>query len=181
MGENKISTVSKNYAKALIEIALEDNSFDKIKSQLSEILGVLNSSCDLQIVMDNSSISVAKKIEILDAVFGSKIDLKIMNFLKLLVEKNRFGELNSIVVTFNDLSDAKSNKKKVEIISSIDLDSENKDKILSALEKKLSCEVLPMWNVDESIIAGLKFKFDDYVIDTSVRNKIENLSKNISR
>ena len=89
--------------------------------------------------------------------------------------------MNSIVVTFNDLSDAKSNKKKVEIISSIDLDSENKDKILSALEKKLSCEVLPMWNVDESIIAGLKFKFDDYVIDTSVRNKIENLSKNISR
>ena len=101
--------------------------------------------------------------------------------MKLLVEKNRFDEFESIVIAFNDYLDKKSNKKTVEIISPIKLNFETKSNILFKLEHKLNCEVVPHWTVDESIIAGLAFKFDDYVIDTSIRNKIENLCKNISR
>ena len=77
--------------------------------------------------------------------------------------------------------DNMSNKKNVEIVSSIELNFETKSNILFKLERKLQCEVIPHWSIDENIIAGLQFKFDDYVIDSSVRNKIENLSKNISR
>ena len=101
MTECRVSTVSKNYAKALLDVADEFNSLDLIKTQLDDIKSVLQSSKDLQIVMENSSISSAKKIEILTSIFGNKIDEKLMNFLKLLVEKNRFGEFDSIVTTFN--------------------------------------------------------------------------------
>ena len=86
MAECRVSTVSKNYAKALLDVADESNSFDLIKTQLDDIKSVLQSSKDLQIVMENSSISSAKKIEILTSIFGNKIDEKLMNFLKLLVE-----------------------------------------------------------------------------------------------
>lgn len=181
MVESKVSTVSKNYAKALLEVAEELNSLDLFKQQLDEIESVLQSSKDFQIVMDNSSISASKKIEILSAILGGKIDEKLLNFLKLLVEKNRFDEFESIVISFNAYLDKKSNKKTVEIISPINLNFETKSNILFKLEHKLNCEVVPKWTVDESIIAGLAFKFDDYVIDTSIRNKIENLCKNISR
>lgn len=181
MADNKVSTVSKNYAKALIDVASENGSFDLIKSQLLEIQSVLDSSRDLQIVMENSSISVSKKIEILDSVFGTKIDNKVLNFLKLLVEKNRFSEFDSILNSYTEILDRMSNKKNVEIISSIELNFETKSNIIFKLEKKLQCDVVPVWHVDDSIIAGLTFKFDDYVIDSSVRTKIENLSKNISR
>ena len=88
MTECRVSTVSKNYAKALLDVADEFNSLDLIKTQLDDIKSVLQSSKDLQIVMENSSISSAKKIEILTSIFGNKIDEKLMNFLKLLVEKN---------------------------------------------------------------------------------------------
>ena len=84
MTECRVSTVSKNYAKALLDVADEFNSLDLIKTQLDDIKSVLQSSKDLQIVMENSSISSAKKIEILTSIFGSKIDEKLMNFLKLI-------------------------------------------------------------------------------------------------
>ncbi len=181
MTQCRVSTVSKNYAKALIEVAKETNSFDSFKVQLQEVQEVLASSRDLCIVMANSSISVSKKSEILDSLFTGKLDPKILNFLKLLVSKNRFGELDSIINSYSDIIDKLSNKKNVEIVSSVNLNFETKSNILFKLEHKLQCEVVPHWSVDESIIAGLQFKFDDYVIDSSVRNKIENLSKNISR
>ena len=90
-------------------------------------------------------------------------------------------EFDSILTSYNDKIDRLANIKNVEIISAIDLNFETKTNILFKLEHKLNCEIVPHWHTDKNIIAGLTFKFDDYVIDTSIRNKIENLSKNISR
>ena len=72
------------------------------------------------------------------------------------------------------------NTKTVEIISAKELDFENKTMILLKLEKKLNCEIKPLWTINSDIIAGLVFKFDDYVIDTSLNAKLEDLSKKIS-
>ncbi|MBD5402775.1 ATP synthase F1 subunit delta [bacterium] len=181
MADNKISTISKIYAQALMDIASENSSEERFKIQLEEILNVLNSSEDLNVVLENSSISISKKLEILDSIFSNKIDKKVLNFLKLLIEKHRFKELNAIYYAYTDILDKKSNKKKVEIVSAINLNFEAKTNILFKLEHKLNCEIMPCWRVDENLIAGLTFKFDDYVIDTSISNKIENMSKTISR
>lgn len=181
MAKTLISAISKNYATALMDVASEDNSYDKFEIQLGEIYDVLCSSKDLQIVMTNSSISTEKKIQILSEIFGGKIEKKLINFLKILVEKNRFNEFAAIKKSFSDMVQKLSNKKTVEITSPIKLNFENKTNVLFKLEHKFNCEILPVWKVDKSLIAGLTFKYDDCVIDTSFRAKLENLSKNINR
>ena len=177
----KIYTVSKNYAKALMEVAAEDNSFDSFKTQLDNVSDVLNSSEDLRIVMANSSISYSKKIDILDNVFSNLLDAKLLRFLKILVEKDRFCEFDSIKVSFNEMLERRSNRKTVEIFSPVELTFENKTNVKFKLERKLNCEISPVWTIDKSLIAGLAFKYDDTVIDTSIRSKLEVLSKNITR
>ena len=176
-----ISTISQKYADALTETAAEYGSADYFEKQLKEIQDVINSSGDLKIVMSNSSISISKKLEIIDEIFGGKIDQKLLNFLKVLIEKNRFNEFSSIVYAYEKNIDKASNTKTVEITSPIELNFENKSNILFKLEHKLNCEIKPIWKVDDSLIAGLTFKYDDCVIDTSIRTKLENLNKTILR
>ena len=174
-----ISTISKHYAMALLDAAKESCITTEIDNQLKEITEVINKSSDFRIVMANSAISTAKKIEIIDDIFGDKIDKKLLNFLKILIEKNRFNEFDAIKENFEDEISKLSNKKKVEITSPIALNFENKTNVLFKLEHKLNCDVIPTWKVDKNLIAGLKFKIDDCVIDTSIRSKIEKLSKEI--
>ncbi len=181
MAKTMESTISKTYAKALLDTALISNAYDVINSQLNQVVEVLETSSDLRIVMSNSSISTSKKLEILDEVFGGKVDVKVLNFLKILVEKGRFDELEAIKVSFNSMVDKLSNKKTVEVVSAVKLNFENKSNVLFKLEHKLNCEISPIWTVDKSLIAGLQIKYDDCVIDTSLRAKFESLSKNISR
>ncbi|MBQ2612236.1 F0F1 ATP synthase subunit delta, partial [bacterium] len=45
------------------------------------------------------------------------------------------------------------------------------------LEKKLKQKVKPEWILNPDIIAGLKIKIDDTIIDTSINAKLENLDK----
>jgi len=176
MKNNKISLISQNYAKALMDISMSDKSFATVSADISKAFDTINSASDLKLVMDNSSISVSKKIEIIDDIFKGKIDLNVLNLLKILVEKGRFNELENIILAYNEMADDIEKRKNVEIISSFDLDADVKGQILNKLEKKLNSDVIPHWTVDESIIAGLVFKFGDYVIDTSVKSKLENLS-----
>lgn len=180
MTKTMISTISKNYAKALME-TIEQKSFEKIEKQLTQIAQVIESSEDLRIVMSNSSISTSTKIEIIDSIFNKKIDSKLLNLLKILIEKNRFNEFESIRVEYSNMLEKRSNKKTVEVFSPIELNFENKSNVLFKLEHKLGCEITPIWKVDKTLIAGLAFKIDDCVIDTSVRAKLADLSKNINR
>lgn len=181
MDKNKISLISKNYANALIEISKQDNSFEKFKTQLQQVSDTINSSNDLKLVMDNSSVSYINKIEIIENIFKDKIDLRILNLLKILIEKNRFDEFDSITQAYCEIADNFERKKDVEIISSVELEIDIKGKILNKLEQKLHSEVMPRWTVDESLIGGLVFKFGDVVIDTSIKSKLENLSKYMLR
>lgn len=176
-----ISEIAKNYAKALAEKAAENNCLDLYSNQLYQISEIFEKSNDLRVVISNTAISINKKIEILDTIFRNKIDPNLLNFIKILVEKNRFNEFDSILESYSNMLDNKTSKKKVEIISPIKLNFENKSNVLFKLEHKLNCEIIPKWTVDESIIAGLVYKFDDYVIDTSIRAKLKNFSKVINR
>mgnify|MGYP002869374905 CR=1 FL=1 len=179
MSQKYISTIAKSYALALIQSG--SGSLDLIKSELSDVIATIRESSDLKVVMNNCAISTGKKLEIIESVFGGKVSGKVLNVLKILVEKNRFNELNSIYQAYIQMLEVNSNKKHVDIISSIELNTELKDKIVEKLHQKLNCDVIPNWQIDESIIAGLEFRFDDYVIDSSVRTKLKVLGKNISR
>ena len=178
---NNITKTSKIYAQSLFDLATEKNITELFKNQLSQVVETIQGSDDLKIVMANSAISVEKKIEIIDEIFKNKIENNLLSFLKILVEKNRFEELNSIAEYFDKLEQEQTKVKDVEIICAINPNDETKNNIVLKLEEKLHRKVIPNWTVDETIIAGLIFKFDDCVIDTSIKTKIKNLAREISR
>lgn len=181
MKDNRVSLAAKNYANALIELSRPDNSFDEIKTQLSQVLETINSAPDLKLVLENSSVSVKNKKEIIEDVFKTRIDDRILNLLKILADKKRIQELEGIFLAYCEIADSFEKRKNVEIISSVELKQDIKEKIINKLEQKLNSNVVPSWSVDESLIAGLKFRFGDVVVDTSVRAKLESLSKHILR
>ena len=73
-----------------------------------------------------------KKIEIVNDIFQGKVDNKVLNFLKLIIEKNRFNEFEFIIKSYSEMLDKKANKKKVEIVSAIKLNFEAKQMFCSS-------------------------------------------------
>ena len=180
MISEKINSLSKIYAQAFYE-ATKDKDFELIKTQLSAVCNTISQSKNLKNILENPSIPNRNKISIIDEIFADKIDTGILNLLKLLIDKNRLTQLEKICSTYIEIQNDIIHKKTVEIISPIDIDKTNKQLILKSIEQKLNAQITPVWMVDESIIGGLIFKFDDYVIDTSIKTKLEKFEKNILR
>lgn len=170
------STSSKNYAKALAGLA-EDKlmSYEDINKDLDIISKIIESSPDLEKVLENITISNDAKTKIIDEVFKNQVNDKVINFLKILIDKNKFNHFNSIKSAFKKILDEVNNIKRVEVISAITLTDTHKSKITEKLKNKLGKDIIANWVEQPEIIGGLIIKIEDDVIDSSLKNKLENL------
>ncbi len=176
----KISQTAKTYADALIAICHDGlMTYDAILKDLDTVAFIINSSDDLINVLVTPVVPTEQKLEIITEVFNRQINPHILNFLKLLAEKNRFDELAAIIESFKFALDDINNIKRISIISAVELSDSYKQKIINKLQEKLHKTIYAEWSTDTSIIGGLVIHIDDNVIDTSIKNKLENLSKNI--
>lgn len=170
----QISTIAKTYANSLFN---SDSNYNDVLSDLNTVLDVTKNSKDFMQVMQNPAISADTKFEIIDEVFKNDLSEKVLNFIKILVEKNRFNEFEQIVQAYSDELDKINNLQRVEVISAVELSDNQKQRVSEKLQQKLQKNIFVNWTQDKEIIGGLVIKIDDEVIDSSLKNKLEKLSK----
>ena len=176
----QISLTAKNYADALVKIG-QDNvlSYSDILYNLESVKEICESSNEFDNVLKNPAVSDDVKYSIIDEVFKKDINEKIIDFIKVLIEKKRFNEFNGIVEAYRDELDIINNIQRVSVTSAVPLNDDMKQRITDKLQKRLQKNILADWQIDNEIIGGLVIKINDDVIDSSLKNKLENLSKNL--
>ncbi len=180
MNSIQISLTAKNYADALVQVG-RDNvlSYDDILKNIESVKEICDSSKELSEVLINPAVSDETKFSIIDEVFKKDINEKIIDFLKVLIEKKRFTEFNGIVEAYKNELDMINNIQRVSVTSAVPLNDDMKQRIIAKLQNRLQKNVTADWLLDKEIIGGLVVKINDDVIDSSLKNKLENLSKNL--
>lgn len=176
----QISLSAKNYSKALVEM-VRDNviSFEDLSKDLAAVSEILETSQDLRLTLENPTVSEKVKSQIVEEVFKNEVHPQVVSFLKVLIDKNRFSEFSQIKADYEIKLDDVNKIQSVEITSAVELSEEYRERILQKLGEKLQKNIRPNWKVDENIIAGLIYRINDNVIDTSIKSKLDKLNKNL--
>lgn len=176
----QISLSAKNYSKALVEM-VRDNiiSFEDLSKDLTTVSEILETSQDLRLTLENPTVSEEVKSQIVEEVFKNEVHPQVVSFLKVLIDKNRFSEFTQIKADYEIKLDDVNKIQAVEITSAVELSEEYRERILQKLSEKLQKNIRPNWKVDENIIAGLIYRINDNVIDTSIKSKLDKLNKNL--
>ena len=178
--ENENKLVAQRYAKALLELVKENNlSNEEVLNQLSDVSTSVQNSNDLNKVMCSPVISTDEKKNVLIKLFSKDNNKIVVNFLQLLVDKNKFEILSSVVKEFSQEVNKLSNKLLLNVTSAIELTNSDKAMIKVKLEKVLHKELTLDWYVNKDIIAGLVFEANDNIVDNSLRHQLQELSRKI--
>lgn len=174
---------SKKWAKALIELTLEDDSISKddVLSDLKSIEETFDSSKELSNVINNPSITTEEKQIVICKLFQDKISPIVYNFLFVLNLKKRINLIHEITSEFEKELEELKNIVRVDITSAIDLSDERKTDIKNKISEKLQKEIKTKWQVDPDIIAGLIFNINDTIVNNSIKHKLDKLSESITR
>ncbi|MBR1754189.1 ATP synthase F1 subunit delta [bacterium] len=178
MTNSKDNLIAKRYSDALLSLVRENNAdVQNINSQLKSIKEVLVTSSDLSSFLSNPIISAEDKKDVVSKLLNDKVDVILINFIKLLIDKERFFAFEEISNIFDAEVDNLNNIQKVSVTSAIELNENLKNRLIEKLSYKLNKNIELVTNVDSDIIAGLIIKIDDNVIDMSLKHKFEEMKK----
>lgn len=170
-------TISERYAKALMQLAVEKESFDKVSEDIDTVYNTLDKSKELRAVLTSPIIEEKKKIEVLDAIFSSHVGGEVQGFLKFVVEKNREDILFNIVKRYRELRDTKLGVINISITGVADFTDNQKEELKKHLEQYTGKKVKAEYKTNEKMIGGFIVKAGDKVIDASVQHQLERLRK----
>lgn len=192
--------VSKVYGEALFEFAKENNQLEKMYEEALDIIEVFTNSNEVNDFLNSPKTSADQKISFIHSLFVDKfwagpvakifkffhIDIskgenpKILEFLAIIIRKGRQKEIVLILKHFTHLVLKDKNIGEAFVTTATELnDSQKKalnDKLIATTDFD---QFIINYNLDKSLIAGLKIKIDDKVFDTSYKTKIADISKNL--
>ena len=108
-----------------------------------------------------------------------KSDNKKINFLKLMIEKNKLFLIDSIHDRYKKLIDLNNGVKRAEIITAFELTETQLNQINDKLSNITKTKVIGNNVVDKSILGGFIAKFDDQMLDMSTKGKLSELKDKI--
>lgn len=133
---------------------------------------------ELRNVLRNPQLEPRVKADLLQELLGGADEL-VRNFLRLLAEKGRIGEIEEIAREFDRLIATQERRVKVELTTAYELSDEDADDIVRQIEQSTGRTVEATRRVDPSLIGGLVLQADTLRVDSSVRGRIERLRQDL--
>ena len=174
--------ISKAYGEALFELALERNELDSMAEQVNVLANAFAENPELVKLISHPKISKEEKINVIETIFKGRMSDDIVGFLVIIVEKDRGSEIEDILKLFQ----AKVREyKKIGVAlvtSAIELSTEQKQKVEQKLLQQTDYESFEVeYKVDASLIGGMIIRIGDRVVDSSIRSKLDNLTKELRK
>tara|TARA_B100001057_G_scaffold421958_1_gene443191 strand:- start:247 stop:831 length:585 start_codon:yes stop_codon:yes gene_type:complete len=170
------STSAKRYSLALYELAKESNALTHIEQNSAALLSLISNDKNFKNFIKNPSISRDISISVISKISEiSKLDNLFKNFLNFLITKRRFFFVEQILKSFLEICSEKRGELKAEITSAKKLTQDEINKITKELSVNFKSNIKLNYNHDESLIGGLIVQVGSTMIDTSVKNKLQQI------
>ena len=169
--------VSFRYARAVLNLATQESIAEEILSDFKFVSESIKQSKDLRAFIHSPVILHLRKKKIINEVFIGKVNKLTLAFILLLAEKGRESLIQSIAYQYEVQYNTQYGRLPVEITSANELPENFKIDINGKLSKWTNKVILSDYKINKDIIGGLQLKIDDWVFDSSVRNQLSLLHK----
>ena len=150
----KNSRASERYAKSLLQLSIEKDLVEEIKSDIDMLILIFSESREVSNLYSSPIIPISHKVEITNKIFSKKINENTLNLILNVIYRKRDNLIQSILSKF--IEDIKKFAEKVS-------------------KKKVSLN----HNRNKKIIGGFNLKIGDKMMDCTVSSRINDLRKKL--
>ena len=173
----QVSEAATRYASALLDLASEENVIPQVEAELNAFGAALDASADLTGALAAPTVSAENKVAVIQAI-SAKMGLSqlVANFLGVVADNRRAGEIAGMVRAFRALSAAQRGATRASVVSAHELTAaqvkELEDLVASVSGGEVSMDV----RVDPELIAGFQLKIGSRLIDASAKSKLDRMN-----
>jgi F-type H+-transporting ATPase subunit delta len=169
------STIAKNYAEALLELARRAEDTSGWGKLIRDVAAGVEADVTLKHFLESPKISEAQKNEVFFQALGDRVPRHFLRFLQTLVRKRRQMLIPQIAAEYDNLLDVHEGRVHASVtVASAVSESEMSD-IARQLSRVVGKTVVPHMQVNPAILGGVVVKMGDTVMDGSVRRRLARL------
>ncbi len=166
------------YAQSLLEAARAKGTVDRVREEFDDLAAAIAASPELADLLRNPQIEPRTKRDVLERALEGA-DETFRNFVRLVAEKDRIGELEEIHAEWERLLAAEARILEVELTTAIELSDDEAADILRRIEAAAGRRVEARRRVDPELIGGLVLQAGSLRLDGSVRGRLESLRQEL--
>ena len=154
----------------------------QIEINVLSIIDLIEKSDDFKNLIKDPTVSQKDLSNAIDKIFDYlKIEKLLKNFTNFLVIKRRFFFIEQILNNFIEICSEKRGELKTEIKSAKNLSKDEINKIKDELSKHFTSKIKLNYKYDESLIGGLIVQVGSMMIDTSIKNKLQQIENKMMK
>jgi len=173
-----VSVVDRVYANALFEAAREQNKLEPVGEQLGALVEAEREVPELRELLRNPQLDPRARRAALEDVLTGTDDL-LRNFLLVLADKGRAGQLEEIAAEFERLVAEYEGIVHAQLTTAVELSDDEAGKLLQQIEQASGRKVEATRTVDPELIGGIVLQVGSHRLDASVRGRLDRLRRQL--
>jgi F-type H+-transporting ATPase subunit delta len=174
-----VAVAHRVYAEALLEAAPERARLDQVRQDFEDFAAALEESDDLRRFLRNPQVEVRTKRSALDELLKGSDEI-VLNFVRLLVEKDRIAEVEDVYEEWTRLLARQERVLELELQTAVELSDEEAAKVVREIEEASGRKVVATRTVDSALIGGLVVQAGSIRLDASVRGRLQQLREELT-
>ena len=167
--------ISNRYAKALFLLAKKENVLQGISRESQSVIDFFSNQKTAMMLLKNPVVSKEKKINIFQKSFQGQLSTLMQSFIKLVIDKDRYRDLLSILDQYIEIYKKEMNIISLELVTTKKINDSLKQKINNKLGAQEN--VVFKETIDPKILGGILIRLNDLQFDATVKNKLNNVRK----
>ncbi len=174
------ASVARRYARALLSVGLEEGRHEQIGDELSGVLTALEKSRDAAAFLTHPGFTAEQRHMAVTAVAEALgLSPTVVNFLRLLVDRQRIGDLPAIGRAYRALLDAQVGRVRATVVSARPLADGEAQRLRDAIAKMTGRTIVLEAKTDPSIIGGVVAQVGATQLDGSLRTQLEKMRQEL--
>lgn len=175
-------SLARRYARALLEIGVEQGSYERLGREVAQLADAIKSSSELEAALSNPAFPRSEREKILRAVLQRLgASQPVVNFTRLLLDRERVFALPDISRELMAMIDEKAGRVKAKITSAAPLSPSQEQQILRTLEGLSGKKIEVEKDQDPALLGGVVAQVGDLVYDGSLRTQLEKIRRGLAQ
>ena len=174
-----MTSQGREYGEALYELARDEGLREEIMSQLAELWRIMEEQPQFLQLLCSRAIERETRINIVDDTLKNQVHPYLLSFMKLLVEKERFGAFGDCVKWFKGRYNEDFRIVEASVTSAVPLPEEKIEALKAKLQEISGRNVVLELRVDPGVIGGIRVEMDGRRYDNTIQNRLDRLRHNL--
>ena len=171
--------VAKRYAKALFEVAQQNNNIAQVEEDLKAVVAAIDGNVDITRFLNAPNIDLSVKVDVIHKAVEGKLAEAVISLISVLIKNSRQDTLGAVLQAYIKVAGEALGQEDAVVVSAYALSTPEIELVADHFGKIVNKKIRVQNVVDKSIIGGVQVRIGDRLYDGSLSGKLARLEKSL--